>query len=941
MQHLKWFKADYVKFKNLAKEVLKDRVYDSYLLRYAYGIDASCYAYTPKIVVKVKNEAEVIAILKIASECSTPVTFRAAGSSLSGQACSDSVLVVANEGWRDYEIKENGNLISLAPGVIGADANERLKPFGTRIGPDPATINTAMIGGIYSNNSSGMCCGVAQNSYNTVRSVRVILLDGFVLDTADEASVAQFMQTHSYMVNELLNLREEIVKDPELSALIARKYKIKNTTGYAINSLLDFSDIKEILNHIFIGAEGTLGFISRVDYECVRLAGATGCGLLFYSNLDDAATAVTRLAGLSRDEIAAAEMMDYASLKSLKGVQGIPPELLEVPVGTSCILIQSEADDEARLDINLSKIEKLLADIPSAKPNAFSKDPAVYGVWWKIRKGLLPIAAGFRRPSATVITEDVCFKINDFCAGVAMLSELFKKYGFSDNAIIFGHALAGNLHFIITPDFNNPSEYNAFADLVEELSYKVSKMEGSIKAEHGTGRMIAPFVELEWGAKAYDINRRIKAIFDPANLLNPDVIITDDPEIYRKNLKAMSEIDALYNTCIECGACERNCPSRDLTLTPRQRIGLLREMARLEQAGDSALVAELKDGYDYYGQQTCAACSMCSLLCPLGIDTANIALSLRKKAFKNTEKIAQKVGADMGKTVAVARFALGVASGVSRVIGAKNLSRVTSLARKLSQNLPYAPEVMPSANKYALKSRENGGAKRVIYFSTCINRAFAPNPSFEDTRSLQEVFESICAKAGVSVIYPDGISKMCCGLGFENYEDISHKKGDELILWLKEASQNGEIDIVMDHSACFAHTITHAAKGAGLRIYELSEYLYSLLPLLSIKPREAGVLVHKQCELKKVKKDEFIELIAKACASRVYNIDSFACCGFAGQKGFFTPELNISATKDLKKEAKFKLITMGVSTSSTCEIGLSSAANVPFINVAYLLDSCC
>lgn len=941
MQHLKWFKADYVEFKNLAKEILKDRVYDSYLLRYAYGIDASCYAYTPKIVVKVQNESEVIAILKIATKCNTPVTFRAAGSSLSGQACSDSVLVVANEGWRDYEIKDNGYTISLAPGVIGADANAYLKPFGTRIGPDPATINTAMIGGIYSNNSSGMCCGVAQNSYHTIKSVRVILLDGFVLDTADDASLALFLQTHSHIVNELLNLRKEIVSDPELSALIERKYKIKNTTGYAINSLLDFSEIRDILNHIFIGAEGTLGFISRVDYSCVKLAAATGCGLLFYSNLDDAASAVTRLASLSRDEIAAAEMMDYASLKSLKGVSGIPPELLDVAPGTSCILIQSEADDEAKLDLNLSKIKNLLADIPSAKPNAFSKDPDVYGVWWKIRKGLLPIAAGFRRPSATVITEDVCFKIEDFCSGVAMLGELFEKYGFSDNAIIFGHALAGNLHFIITPDFNNPSEYEAFADLVAELSHKVASMEGSIKAEHGTGRMIAPFVELEWGKKAYSINRRIKAIFDPENLLNPDVIITDDPEIYRKNLKAMNEIDSLYNTCIECGACERNCPSRDLTLTPRQRIGLLREMARLKELGDEALVAELEAGYDYYGQQTCAACSMCSLLCPLGIDTANIALSLRKKVFKNTEKIAQKIGDNMEKTINIARFSLGLASGVSKIIGAKNLTRITSLARKLSQNLPYAPEVMPNPNKYTLKSRQNSGNKKVIYFSTCINRAFGAKPNYSDTRSIQEVFESICAKAGVSVIYPEGLGGMCCGLGFENYESISHEKGEAFVKWLNNASNNGEIDIVIDHSACFANTITHAAKGAGLKIYELSEYLYTLLPELNIKPKEAGVLVHKQCELKKVKKDDFIELIAKACASRVYNIDSFACCGFAGQKGFFTPELNISATKDLKKETTFKLITLGVSTSSTCEIGLSSASNVPFVNVAYLLDSCC
>ena len=500
-------KRDYDTFVLEAKKISPDRVFTDFLLSYAYGIDASCYSYLPKVVVKANTEAEVVQLVLLANRCGTPVTFRAAGSSLSGQASSEDVLIVANDGFKFVQVLENGNAIRLACGVIGADANEALKPYGKKIGPD--TITTALVGGIFNNNSSGMCCGTVENSYKTVRSMRVVLADGTILDTGNPQSVKEFMASHSKLVDDVLNLRSEIMTDSELVDLIRRKYKIKNTTGYGINSLVDFEDIVDILNHIFIGSEGTLGFVSEVVYNCVDDAKYKGCGLLFFANLE--------------------------------------------------------------------YIKDQLKDIPTVIPSLYSKDAKEYDAWWIIRKGLLPIAAGLRRPGTTVITEDVCFKIEDFTDGIEMITELFKKYDFEDSGIIFGHALSGNVHFIITPNFNEQREMDNFSGLVKEMAERVAGVEGSIKAEHGTGRMVAPFVELEWGKKAYAVNRRIKEIFDPQRLLNPDVMITDDPDIYKKNLKAMSDIDPLYNMCMECGFCERNCPSRNLTLTPRQRISLLRE----------------------------------------------------------------------------------------------------------------------------------------------------------------------------------------------------------------------------------------------------------------------------------------------------------------------------------------------------------------------------
>ncbi len=929
---------DYDRFAKEAQSIAKDRVYTDYLRRYAYGVDASCYSYLPKVVVKANSEAEVLSLIRLANQCGTPITFRAAGSSLSGQCSSEDVLLVANDGFKSMEVIGNGEALRCSCGVIGSDANDLLKPFARKLGPDPATVATALIGGIFNNNSSGMCCGTAQNSYKTVRSMRVILVDGTVLDTSDRRSIERFMATKSELVEQILGLRKEILADAELTELINHKYKIKNTTGYGLNSLVDFEDIVDIINHLFIGSEGTLGFVSEVVYNTVEDVPNKGCGLMFFKTLNDASEAVVALAGMGREKVIAAEMMDYQSLCAVRSLENVPDFIQEVEEGTSAILFQTESYDKATVDANLDFIKDKLKHIPVALPSLYSQDEVEYNSWWAIRKGILPIVGGQRKPGTTVITEDVCFQIEDFTNGIEMITELFHKYDFIDGGVIFGHALSGNVHFNITPDFKNPKDVKNFGDLVHEMSVRVSGFGGSLKAEHGTGRMVAPFIEMEWGKKAYQINRRIKQIFDPTCLLNPDVMITDDPNIYRKNLKAQHPIDDLFTTCMECGFCEKNCPSRNLTLTPRQRISLLREQKRLEAEGNFGLAAELKKGYEYYGVDTCAACSMCKGLCPLSIDTAQIALSMRKLNAKG-EGIAKGIYDNFAATLSGARMGVTLGGVAGEIITKKALAKITKGAHELTGLTPYLPKTTPKANTYKLKDKVNiGNTDRVVYFSTCANRAFRPNQGYDDPRSLQQVVESLCAKAHIDIVYPPHIENLCCGLSFENYEDIDKRALADLTAALNVASENGKYPVVIDHSACFSHAFKHIK---GLDIKDVSEFLYNyVVPKLDITKCDERVLVHKQCKIKSAGKDHYIELIARACANDVFNIKSFACDGFAGQKGFFTPELNECATKDLSGEVAEYGATLGVSSSSTCEIGLGENSGIPFVGVAFLLDRC-
>ena len=929
---------DYERFAKEAKEICKDRVYTDHLRRYAYGVDASCYSYLPKVVVKAEDEREVRRLIRLCQQCGTPFTFRAAGSSLSGQCSSEDVLIVCNDGFKKMEVIDDGKALKCECGVIGSDANDLLKPYNRKIGPDPATLATALVGGILNNNSSGMCCGTAQNSYKTIRSIRVVLLDGTVLDTSDKKSIEQFLREKPQMVEDILQLRKEILADEELTHLIHHKYKIKNTTGYGLNSLVDFEDIIDIINHLFIGSEGTLGFVSEIVYNTVEDVPHKGCGLMFFSTLNDASLAVVALANMGREKVVAAEMMDYQSLRAVQSLENVPEFVREVPEGTSAILFQTESYSKETVDKNLAFIKEQLKDIPTAIPSLYSQDPKEYDSWWAIRKGILPIVGGQRRKGTTVITEDVCFQIEDFTKGIEMLTELFHKYDFFDGGVIFGHALSGNVHFNITPDFSDPKDTKNFGDLVKEMSERVSGFGGSLKAEHGTGRMVAPFVEMEWGKKAYEINRRIKAIFDPERILNPDVMITDDPDVYKKNLKAQCVIDDAFTICMECGFCEKHCPSRNLTLTPRQRIALLRETKRLENEGNFTLASELRKGYEYFGVDTCAACSMCKGLCPLSIDTAQIALSMRR-IDPPAPELAKKIYDNFSTTLQMCRAGVSLEGIAGSIITQKAISKITEGLHGVTGVTPYVPKTTPKANHYKLKNRiKPTNFEKVVYFSTCANRAFKPNQGYDDDRSLQQVVESLCNKAHIDIIYPKHIENLCCGLSFENYDDVHERAVKDLHDALMKASQNGKYPIVIDHSACFNHAFKHMPD---LEINDISEFLCKyVVPHLDIEKCDERVIVHKQCKIKSLNKSQYIEDLARLCTDHVFNIKSFACDGFAGQKGFFTPELNKSATKDLAGEIAEYGATLGVSSSSTCEIGLGESGGIPFVGVAFLLDRC-
>ncbi len=924
----------------LSEFLPESRCWDDPLRTLAYGTDASFYRLTPKIVVEVSDEAEVSRTLKLAAQHKAPITFRAAGTSLSGQSITDSVLMRLGQGWREWQVSDDATSIRLQPGVIGSDANRYLAPHGRKIGPDPASIDSAKVGGIAANNASGMCCGVAQNSYQTLESMRLILADGTLVDTGDAESRERFRGTHGKLLEELEALAQRTRADAALAERIRNKFKIKNTTGYSLNALVDYTDPFEILQHLMIGSEGTLGFIAEITLRTVPDHPHKASSLAFFA---DAHTAARAVAVLKSQPVAAVEMMDRAALRSVETKPGMPETLRKLPEKASALLIESRASSPDALGDNLETLGVALADIETLTPLSFTNRAEEYGRYWKIRKGLFPAVGAVRASGTTVIIEDVAFPVPELASGTMDLQSLFKKHGY-DEAIIFGHALEGNLHFVITQSFDRQTEVDRYHRFMDEICHTVvEKYDGSLKAEHSTGRNIAPYVELEWGSQAYGLMRDVKSLLDPEGILNPGVILNDDPDIHIKNLKPMPAVDPLVDKCIECGFCEPNCPSRALTLTPRQRIVGLREMARLESVGAPEQLDALREAYAYMGVTTCAGDSLCSIACPVDIDTGKMMKTLRGRGISATGQKVAKFAADHFEMVATGtRVGLGTAQLYQSVLGPTAMGKVTGAVRRLSGGrVPQWNAYLPKPAR-APRARQSNGSEKpcVVYFPSCASRTMGPAKGDPERDPLSAKVESVLAKAGFEWRYPEDLDGLCCGMPFESKGvlETGDAKLRELESALSKASDGGKIPILFDTSPCTGRIVKNLK--ADLEVRDLTAFIHDeLMARLEIEPINETVAIHATCSNRRMEVSGKLAAVARACSKSVVIPEDITCCGWAGDKGFTVPELTASALRNLKATLP-DACRSGYSTSRTCEIGLSQHSGRHYRSIVYLVDRC-
>ena len=909
-----------------------ERIYTDDLRLLTWGTDAGFYRLIPQIVVRSMNEDEVSRLLALADKHNLPVTFRAAGTSLSGQSISDSILIVAGKHWEKYSISEDLETITLQPGIIGERVNQILKPFGRKFAPDPASVKSAMVGGIVMNNASGMNCGTHANSDKMLLTARIVFADGTILDASSEQSKEVFRKSKPGFIEKIEQLRDYVQADEPFLSRILHKYSIKNVTGLNILPLAIYRDPFDIITHLLVGSEGTLAFLSEFTMKTGKDYPFKASAMLYFNDIKEACRAVV---AMKKGPVMGAELLDKKSLESVNDPTGR---------GLTAVLTETMANTKEELYGQIEQIEGILSAFKTAVPVKFTDKEEEYAPYWAIRSGIFPSVGGTRKPGTTTLIEDVAFHIEDLPEATADLQQLLEKHGYPD-ACIYGHALEGNYHFIINQSFDTREQVAQYESLMNEIkTLVVDKYDGSLKAEHGTGRNMAPFVQYEWGEKAFALMKEIKSLFDPKNLLNPGVIFNDDPHCHIRHFKPMPLTNEHVDKCIECGFCEVNCLTAGFTLSSRQRIVAQREITRIKNIPEQQeRLKRLKKQYAYAGNDTCAGDGLCATSCPMNINTGHLTHDLRAELLPQ-DSIGYQLGMwtanHFAGVKAMLRPVLTLADTAHSIIGTRNMTALAKGLRSVSGNsIPLWTSAMPKA--YTPKA--TGSLKselKVVYFPSCLNQTMGTAHSSPDHTPLVDKTVALLEKAGYEVIFPSNMNKLCCGTIWESkgMPEIADRKAAELEEALYIATENGRYPVLCDQSPCL-YRMRNTMK--RIKLYEPAEFILTFLcDKLEFTPIKQPVAIHITCSMKKMKLEKQLIALAGLCSEKVLVPEEVGCCGFAGDKGFTHPEVNAYALRKLRPQLEKAGIEVGYSNSRTCEIGLTTNSDIPYLSIVYLVDQC-
>jgi D-lactate dehydrogenase len=912
----------------------------------AYASDASPYRRFPAAVVMAHDAADVGKVLAYARRTGTPVNFRGGGTSLNGQAQTDGIMIDVRRWFSGVKVLDGGARARLRAGTLLGVANRVLERHGFKLGPDPASKDIATIGGVIANNSGGMRCGVTWDSYCTVESMTLVLASGTVIDTAEADAERRFAAAEPELARGLLELRQELLADEQLAARVRRKYEIKNVTGYRLCALLDADTPLEIFRRLVVGSEGTLAFIAEAVLRTRPEPALTTLAWAHFQSIDAAADAVPALvaAGARATEL----MVAPALIAAAWNMDGCPEHWRELPFDSAALIVEFGGEDSGELEAGEAAAQRALAGHELIRELDFTREHEQIELTWTVREGLFGLVGRLRPLGSALIIEDVCVRPERIAECARDLQKLLGKHEFLVG--VAGHASAGNLHFQLTPDFARPEDLQRYERFMEELvELIVGKYDGSLKAEHGTGVNMAPYVQREWGDKATEMMWRIKQLADPLGVLNPGVVLNRDPQVHLRHLKSQPQIEEVAAHCVECGFCEPVCPSRNTTTTPRQRIVIRRELAR-QPEGSPVYEALLAD-YEYDALQTCAADGSCQGVCPVAIDTGALVKEFRRRERSEREEaVALALAERYASVERAARAGLSAAGVAGGIVGDRAVAKLPKLLRRRvsSELIPTLPDPPPrAAARLPQTSREGAAA---VYLPACINRIFGNPPGVAQELSLPQALVALSARAGLPLWIPPDAAGHCCATpwsskGYRRGQDrMAAKTAAALWRWSDQAT----LQVVIDASSCALGLLADVAprlpeeeRERFERIEVLDSIAWAhdrLLARLMVTEKVGSVAVHPTCSAVQLGLAGKLRAIAGELAEQVVVPAASTCCGMAGDRGLLHPELPASALRDAAAELAPMHVDEHVCSNRTCEIGLQQATGAPYASFVLLLE---
>lgn len=912
LKMLKSISMDRLKFNLLARSI-KGELKTDPVYREAFASAACLYRILPQAVAIPQDCEDLASILEFAAQEKIPVTARGAGSSVAGQALGSGIVISLSKYLnRILEIRPEEKKALVEPGVISADLNAALKPYGLFFPPDPSSGNYCTIGGMIANNSSGAHSLFYGATQNYLEEMEVILADGSAALVGKNKF--ELTEEKSYWARQIPRKLNRLFQEHK-AAIEKDRPAVKNASGYLLWGALEPEGINYA--RLLAGSEGTLAVILKAWLKLENLPGAKSAGLIYFKDLSLAANAVLKLRRLNPQAV---EIMDrnfinivqdhYPELKPLLDDQAEYMLLLEFD-GKS----PEEAQEKIRAANDLILEKERLGYKSTIAENEREKD-----LLWQVRQAASPIL--YTMGSGLVrFIEDIVIPPEKLGSGLQRIRALFSE--FKTFAPVMGHAGEGNLH--LNPSFNpaNKDDRRGMQIFADQVYKMVIELGGSISGEHGDGILRAPYVQAQF-PNAYLAFKDLKKIFDPQNILNPGKILAEPGLIPVENIKywtpetAAGRVQAelqkekaldLIFRCHGCGLCRSYCPAiagfeTELAL-PRSKMSFARALSQglLE---DSALLSwEAQVLLD-----SCFSCQRCLNLCPTGVQVARVLEQLKNfqrqtRTFSPRQEILDRSGEMINRLARMPEPGIRLASSPLPRLALRSLGINPDASSFIKPE--DVQKILQARNSPVKSDERKDAALKIIYFPGCLERWTEPQRFERTTKLLDEIHAEYTILSG-----------LCCGLpSSQCNRELFLKSAQKFAAAVLPLIEKGYL-LVSNCPGCISafrrnYPLLLGEDGekidkAALSIFDLKEKVFG--PLKE-KPGGKNYVYHRACHIIGLGEPDPILEFIKASAGPKPAAVIEQCCGSAGT--FELKMENVEASKKISSRLKKELEKAGAS----------------------------